>query len=173
MFIRKSVGIAIASASLAAAAATGFAVNAQADTKTPSPSASATVQAQRGPNANPPQTGVCDGTGFAGRAADGTQNGYGNRYGFTWLVNYLADKLGVDADKVSAALQAYHADNPTLEPGRTLTAAERTTRHEDLAKYLADKLGVDYTKVLDALNAMQSVRQAENQAAPGGHGPHR
>ena len=177
MFIRKSVGIAIASASLAAAAATGFAVNAQADTTTPSPSASATVQAQRGPNTNAPQTGVCDGTGFAGRAAGGTQNGngygYGNSYGFTWLVNYLADKLGVDADKVSAALQAYHADNPTTEPVRTLTEAQIQTRHQEMATYLGDKLGVDSSKVLDALNAMQSVRQAENQAAPGGHGPHR
>lgn len=175
MFIRKSVGIAIASVSIAAAAVTGFAVNAQADTTTPSPSASATVQAQRGPNTNAPRTGVCDGTGVAARAADGTQSGIGNgyRYGFTWMVNYLAEKLGVDADKVSTALQAYHADNPTTEPVRTLTEAQIQTRHEEMAKYLGDKLGVDSSKVLAALNAMQDTRQAENQAAPGGHGPHR
>ncbi len=175
MFIRKSVGIAIASVSIAAAALTGFAVSAQADTTTPSPTPSAGVQMQRGPNTNAPGTGVCDGSGYAARTADGARGGYGygHSYGFTWMANYLAEKLGVDATKVSEALQAYHADNPTTEPVRNLTEAQIQTRHQEMAKYLAGKLGVDETKVLNALNAMQDTRQAENQAAPGGHGPRR
>lgn len=164
MFTRKSVGIAIASLSLAAVAATGFAVTANADTTSPSPTASAT--AQRGPNTAAPGTGVCDGTGMR---YGGMGNGAG--YGATWMVDYLAEKLGVSADKVSEALQAYRTANPTTTRGVDLTEAQQDARHDSLATFLADKLGVSKDKVLSALDSMQTDRQTENRAQPGGHGP--
>ena len=81
-------------------------------------------------------TGVGAGGGMRGWSADGTAG----RFGASALAEYLADKLSVPADDVSAALVAYHADNPVTERGRDLSDADLAARHAAEAAYLADAL---------------------------------
>jgi hypothetical protein len=104
-------------------------------------------------------TGV--GAGMRGWTTDGTVG----RFGASALADYLAEKLGVSADDVSAALVAYHAGNPVTERGRDLSDTDLAARHTAEAAYLAKALDVDVAKVTAALESYDTDRQAERTAA--------
>jgi len=94
--------------------------------------------------------------GWAGRG--GMMNGAG--YGVSAVADYLAEKLGVSADDVAAALQAYHVANPMTAPGRGLSDADLAARQKAEADYLASGLKVDAAKVQAALESFEEDRQA-------------
>lgn len=106
-------------------------------------------------------TGVGAGGGMRGWSADGTAG----RFGVSAVADYLAEKLGVPADDVSAALVAYHTENPVTERGRDLSDADLAARRAAEATYLADALKVDVAKVTAALESYETDRQAERTAA--------
>ncbi|MCB2176938.1 MAG: hypothetical protein KQH57_14090 [Actinomycetales bacterium] len=107
----------------------------------------------------------CDGTGAGGGMRGWSNDGTAGRFGVSAVADYLADKLGVSADDVSAALVAYHADNPVTERGRDLSDADLAERRAAEATYLADALDVDVAKVTAALESFATDRQAERTAA--------
>ncbi|MCV2395669.1 hypothetical protein OEB99_15245 [Actinotalea sp. M2MS4P-6] len=94
-------------------------------------------------------------------SADGTTG----RYGASAVADYLAEKLGVAADDVTAALVAFHAENPVTVRGRDLTDDALAERQAAEAASLADALGVDEADVLAALQSFDDDRQAERTAA--------
>ncbi|HEX8206529.1 MAG TPA: Clp protease N-terminal domain-containing protein [Solirubrobacteraceae bacterium] len=86
-----------------------------------------------------------DGPGHHGPGGPG---GPGDRGGPGDFAADLAKELGVDADRIEEALEAFHQ-----------------ARHDEFAQQLADKLGIDVDKVKDAL---------PDGPGPGGpHGPPR
>lgn len=149
MRMRTKIGAGVAGGAIVIAAALGTASAAAAattdgDTTTPSWC-----------------TGAGAGAGMRGWANDGTTG----RFGVSAVADYLADKLGVSADDVSAALVAYHAENPVTERGRDLSDADLAARRAAEAAYLADALHVDVAKVTAALESYETDRQAERTAA--------
>lgn len=105
--------------------------------------------------------------GGYGRSAQANPNAglrNGSGYGAIANVDYLAEKLGVSKDAVTAALAKYHATNPPTTRGRDLTADQQAAEHAKLAAFLAGELKVDQATVLDALNAKDEVRQADRLA---------
>lgn len=108
----------------------------------------------------------CDGTG-AGAGMRGWASGEEGpgRFGASAVADYLAEKLGVPAEDVTAALQAYHADNPVTERGRDLSDTALAERRAAEAAYLADALGVKAADVTAALESFATDRQAERTAA--------
>lgn len=64
----------------------------------------------------------------------GLRNGTG--FGAVANTEYLAGKLGVSQDAVTAATQKYHATNPTLPRGRDLTDTQQAAQHANLAASL-------------------------------------
>ncbi len=105
--------------------------------------------------------GTGAGAGMRGWAADGTVG----RFGAGALTDYLAEKLGVSAEKVSAALAAYHAESPVTERGRDLSDADLTARHAAEAAALAKALDVPVADVTAALESFDTDQQAERTAA--------
>ncbi|MDO8106690.1 hypothetical protein Q6348_05705, partial [Isoptericola sp. b441] len=103
----------------------------------------------------------CTGAGHgAGMRGWGATDGVAARYGVTALADYLAEKLGVAADDVTAALQAFHAENPVTVRGRDLSDADLAERRAAEATSLADALGVKASDVSAALESFSSDRQA-------------
>lgn len=152
MITRKTLALGIAGGALALVAPLGLvsAANAADPTPTPNPSASS--------NWGP---GMGMGGRFGGGGA-GMRNGAG--YGATALADYLAEKLGVDAAKVTEALTGYHATNLPTTRGFDMSDEQQAAQHKELAAYLAPKLGVDAAKIEAALNGMQADRQADRTA---------
>lgn len=151
MRMRTKIGAGVAGGAIVIAAALGTASAASAattdgDTTTPSWCTG---------------TGTGAGAGMRGWANDGTTG----RFGVSAVADYLADKLGVSADDVSAALAAFHAENPVTERGRDLSDADLAARRAAEAAYLADALDVDVAKVTAALESYETDRQAERTAA--------
>ncbi len=148
MRLRTKIGAGVAGSAIVIAAALGTAGAASAattdDTTTPS---------------------WCTGTGAGGGMRGWANDGTAGRFGANALADYLADKLGVSADDVSAALVAYHAENPVTERGRDLSDADLAARRAAEAAYLADALDVDVAKVTAALESYATDRQAERTAA--------
>jgi len=154
MILNKKLGLAIAGGAIVLG--TGFiaATIASADSPTPSPTPGQSWQR----------------VGGYGRMAGGTttnpnaglRNGGG--YGAVANTEYLASKLGVSQDAVTAALQKYHTTASTPPRGRDLTDAQQAAQHADLAAFLAKELNVPEATILDALNAQADVRQAGRTA---------
>jgi hypothetical protein len=88
----------------------------------------------------------------------------GTGYGAVANSEYLAGKLGVSQDAVTAAMQQYHATNPVQTRGRDLTIAQQDAQHADLAAFLAKELNVPEATVLSALDTQSEVRQADRTA---------
>ncbi len=109
-------------------------------------------------------TGVGAGVG-AGMRGWAATDGTAGRFGASALTDYLAEKLGVSADDVSAALVAYHAAHPVTDIGRDLSDADLAARHAAEGAYLADALNVDVATVTAALDSYDTDRQAERTAA--------
>lgn len=103
------------------------------------------------------------GMGFGGMGPGGM--------GFGMDSGALADKLGVDQAKLTAALQKVwtslrdgdDSDDRTGPP----TDAERQARQQEFATALAKELGIDAAKVTAAFDELRAERQAEARAAFG------
>ncbi len=154
MFLNQKIALAIAGGAIVLGSGFTAATIASADTPTPTPTPS---QAWQGGG-----YGRMGGNGTAANPNAGLRNGSG--YGAVANTEYLAGKLGVSQDAVTAAMLKYHAANPTQSRGRDLTDAQQATQHADLAAFLAKELGVPEAKVLDALNSQPDVRQADRTA---------
>jgi hypothetical protein len=147
MRLRSKIGAGVAGSAIILAAALGTASAASAatdDDTTPSWC-----------------TGAGPGAGMRGGPADGAVG----RFGASAVADYLADKLGVPVEDVTAALQAFHADNPVTERGRDLSDADLADRRAAEAAYLADALDVKAADVTAALESFAADRQAERTAA--------
>lgn len=154
MFTKK-IALSVGGTAIVLASGLGVATLANAQTPDPTPTPTPGQAWQRG--------------GGYGRMADraanpnaGLRNGAG--YGAVENAQYLAEKLGVTQEAVTAALQKYHATNPVQTRGRDLTDEQQAAQHEKLAAFLATELKVDQARVLDALNSQDEVRQAERLA---------
>ena len=155
MFLTKKIALGIAGGAIVLGSGFTAATIASADDPTPTPVPSQSWQrgggyGRMGGNATPtnPNAGLRNGTG----------------YGAVANAEYLAGKLGVSQDAVTAAMQKYHATNPTQPRGRDLTDVQQAAQHATLAAFLAKELNVPETAVLDALNAQTDVRQADRTA---------
>lgn len=148
----KKVALGVAGGLLAIAGPLGVVAAANAaTTPTPAPSTSAPWPGGHG-------MGGWAGGGMGRWAGGGMMNGAG--YGASAVADYLAEKLGVSADTVVAALQAYHVANPMTAPGGSLSDADLQARQKAEAAYLATALKVDAAKVQAALESFQDDRQA-------------
>lgn len=153
MFLNKKIALAIAGGAIVLGSGFTAATMASADSPTPTPGQSW----QRGGG-----FGRMGGNATATNPNAGLRNGSG--YGAVANTEYLAGKLGVSQDAVTAAMQKYHGTNPTLPRGRDLTDAQQADRHASLAAFLAKELNVNEATVLDALNSQADVRQADRTA---------
>ncbi|MGV8910216.1 MAG: hypothetical protein ACOH1Y_14640 [Propionicimonas sp.] len=155
MFLNKKIAIAIAGGAIVLGSGFTFATIASADTPTPSPTANQSWQRGGG-------YGRMGGGATATNPNAGLRNGTG--YGAVANTEYLAGKLGVSQDAVTAAMAKYHATNPTQTRGRDLTDAQQDAQHADLAAFLAKELNMPEATILDALNTQTEVRQADRTA---------
>lgn len=155
MFLNKKIALAIAGGAIVLGSGVTAATIASADTPTPSPTPSQSWQRGGG-------YGRMGGGATAANPNAGLRNGGG--YGAVANTEYLAGKLGVSQEAVTAAMQKYRATNPTQPRGRDLTDAQQATRHASLAAFLATELKVPEATVLDALNSQSDVRQADRTA---------
>jgi hypothetical protein len=155
MFLNQKIALAIAGSAIVLGSGFTAATIASADPPTPSPTPGQSWQRAGG-----------YGRMGAGAATTNPNAGLRNGSGYGAVANseYLAGKLGVSQDAVTAAMLKYHAANPTQARGRDLTDAQQTAQHADLAAFLAKELGVPEAKVLDALNSQSDVRQADRTA---------
>lgn len=136
------IALATGTAAIGLAGALGMASLAQAE-----PAASPSTTAGASSTENPGRHGR-----MGGPVADHTQ-----------LAQKLSEKLGLDADAVSAALEKVRTDlRPTEKPATRPDPAERQTA---LAEALATELGVDRAKVSEALEAIRSDATADRRAA--------
>lgn len=152
MSIIKKIAITFAGGAIIVGSGLGVAGMASAETPSPTPTPSQAWQ--RG-----------GGYGQMGGAANpnaGLRNGAG--YGAVENAEYLAGKLGVSQDAVSAAMAKYHTTTTTQTRGRDLTDEQQATQHATLAAFLAKELNVSEATVLAALNGQQEVRQADRTA---------
>ena len=152
MFLTKKIALGIAGSAIVIGSGLGVAGLASAQTPSPSPTPGQTQTWQRG-------------GGYGRMAANpnaGLRNGGG--YGAVENAEYLAGKLGVSQEAVTAAMAKYHASNPTQVRGRDLTEAQQATAHAELAAFLAKELNVAEPAVLAALDAQDEVRQADRTA---------
>ena len=151
MSLTRKIALGIAAGALAVGSGLGVATMAGAVDPTPTPTPGQAQTWQRG--------------GGFGRMADanaGLRNGAG--VGAVAQSAYLADKLGVTEEAVTAAMLKYHNTHQATVRGRDLTEAQQTAAHESLAAFLATELKVSEAKVLDALASKSEVRQAERTA---------
>jgi len=155
MFLNKKITLAIAGGALVLGSGFTAATIASADTPTPIPTPSQSWQRGGG-------YGRMGGAAATTNPNAGLRNGTG--YGAVANAEYLAGKLGVSQDGVTAAMQKYHTSNPTQSRGRDLTDAQQAAQHADLAAFLAKELNVPEATVLDALNTQVDVRQADRTA---------
>lgn len=155
MFLNKKIALAIAGGAIVLGSGVTAATIASADTPTPSPTPSQSWQRGGG-------YGRMGGSATAANPNTGLRNGGG--YGAVANTEYLAGKLGVSQEAVTAALQKYHATNSTQPRGRDLTDAQQAAQHASLAAFLATELKVPEATVLDALNSQSDVRQADRTA---------
>ncbi|MDP5227697.1 MULTISPECIES: hypothetical protein [Arthrobacter] len=93
------------------------------------------------------------------------------KHGQENLAQELAAKLGIEQNKVEAALKSFRQANPrdkgAEEKAENAAArkAERTARQDALVKSLASSLGVSESKVNDAFASIRSDHQAQRTAA--------
>lgn len=110
---------------------------------------------------------AADPTPAATTPAAGQQQGWGRaemRGGMQ--AAQLAEKLGLDEDKVADALQAAHdALREAHQADDTTTRPTLEERRAELAAELAKALGVDEAKVTEALTALDAERDATRAAA--------
>ena len=148
----KKVALGVAGGLLAIAGPLGVVAAANAaTTPTPTPTTSTAWPGGHG-------MGGWAGQRTGGWAGGGMMNGAG--YGASAVADYLAEKLGVSADDVAAALAAYHVANPMTAPGGSLSDSDLEARQKAEAAYLATALKVDVAKVQAALESFQDDRQA-------------
>jgi hypothetical protein len=152
MFPNKKIALAIASGAIVLGSGFTAATIASADAPTPNPTPSQSWQRGGG-------YGRMGGGTATTNPNAGLRNGAG--YGAVANSEYLAGKLGVSQDAVTAAMQKYHTTNPTQSRGRDLTEAQQAAQHADLATFLAKELNVPEATVLDALNTQAETRQAD------------
>ncbi|MGB4916618.1 MAG: hypothetical protein WBO89_02805 [Propionicimonas sp.] len=143
MFTTKKIALGVGGTLIVLASSLGVATLASADTTVPSPDPTPGQTWQRG-------------AGYGRMAANGTANPNaglrnGAGYGATQNASYLADKLGVSQEAVTAALQKYHATNAVQTRGRDLSDDQQAAQHAKLAAFLATELKVDETTVLTAM----------------------
>lgn len=155
MFTKK-ISLGIAGGALVLGSGFTAATLASAD-PTPSPNPTPSQSWQRGGG-----YGRMGGNAPATNPGTGLRNGTG--YGAVANAEYLAGKLGVSQEAVTAALQKYRAANPMQTRGRDLTETQQATRHAALAAALAKELNVPEATVLDALNSQAEARQADRTA---------
>lgn len=155
MFLTKKIALGIASSVIVLGSGFAAATIASADAPTPTPTPSQSWQRGGG-------YGRMGGTATTTTPGAGMMNGTG--YGAVANSEYLAGKLGVSQDAVTAAMQKYHATNPVQTRGRDLTTAPQDAQHADLAAFLAKELNVPEATVLSALNTQSDVRQADRTA---------
>ena len=155
MFLTKKIALGIAGGAIVLGSGFTFATIASADAPTPSPTPSQSWQRGGG-------YGRMGGSATATNPNAGLRNGTG--YGAVANTEYLAGKLGVSQDAVTAAMQKYHSTNPTQARGRDLTDAQQDAQHADLAVFLAKELNVPEAAILDALNTQTDARQADRTA---------
>jgi len=155
MFLTKKIALGIASSVIVLGSGFAAATIASADAPTPTPTPSQSWQRGGG-------YGRMGGTATTTNPGAGMMNGTG--YGAVANSEYLAGKLGVSQDAVTAAMQKYHATNPVQTRGRDLTTAQQDAQHADLAAFLAKELKVPEATVLSALNTQSDVRQADRTA---------
>ena len=152
MFLTKKIALGIAGGAIVLGSGFTVATIASADAPTPSPTPSQSWQRGGG-------YGRMGGSGTATNPNAGLMNGTG--YGAVANTEYLAGKLGVSQDAVTAAMAKYHSTNPTQTRGRDLTAAQQDARHANLAGFLATELNLPQATILDALNTQTDARQAD------------
>ena len=155
MFLTKKIALGIASSVIVLGSGFAAATIASADAPTPTPSPGQSWQRGGG-------YGRMGGTATTTNPGAGMMNGTG--YGAVANSEYLAGKIGVGQDAVTAAMQKYHATNPVQTRGRDLTTAPQDAQHADLAAFLAKELNVPEATVLSALNTQSDVRQADRTA---------
>jgi len=155
MILNKKIALAIAGSAIVLGSGFTAATIASADSPTPSPMPSQSWQRGGG-------YGRMGGNATATNPNAGLRNGGG--YGAVANTEYLAGKLGVSQDAVTAAMLKYHAANPTQPRGRDLTDAQQAAQHAGLAAFLAKELNVPEAAVLDALDNQADVRQADRTA---------
>lgn len=155
MSISRKLALAIGGGALIIGSGIGVAGIARADTPAPTPTPSPAWGSGAG-------YGPMRGGATPADATRGLRNGTG--YGATANTEYLAGKLGVSQEAVTAAMQKYHAANPAELRGRDLTADQLAGVHARLAAFLAKELGVPEATVLDALNSQDDARQASRVA---------
>lgn len=97
------------------------------------------------PDGNTPGVGRHRGPG------PGMMNGAGP--GAEAMADYLATELDVAPADVAAALQAWHAANPTAMRGWERSRADAESHHEAMADFLAGRLGVSADRIEAALDA--------------------
>ncbi len=151
MSIIKKVAFTVAGGAIIIGSGLGVASLASAEAPSPTPTP---TQAWQGGGYGP--------MGGTANPNAGLRNGTG--YGAVENTEYLASKLGVSQDAVTAAMQKYHTTNPTQDRGRDLTDAQQATQHAELAAFLAKELNVSEATVLAVLNGQQDVRQADRTA---------
>lgn len=155
MILNKKIALAIAGSAIVLGSGFTAATIASADSPTPSPTPSQSWQRGGG-------YGRMGGNATTTNPNAGLRNGGG--YGAVANTGYLAGKLGVSQDAVTAAMLKYHATNPTQARGRDLTDAQQAAQHASLAAFLAKELNVPEAAVLDALDNQADVRQADRTA---------
>lgn len=164
--------LSVGAVAVLAAIATGVGISqATADpssspSSTPSSSPSESSGAASANSGTPGTTDGMPGRGFGrhGHGPDGMGRG-----GMGWGMDAsaLADQLGVDEAKLTAALQKVRTSMQDSDEDRTgpPTEAERTARQQEFAAALAKELGIDQAKVTAALDALRAERQADARAA--------
>lgn len=157
MFRTKKIALGLAGGAIVLGSGLGMATLANADTTNPT---TTPAQAQTWQHGGQGRMGASTNTA---NATAGLGNGGG--YGAVENADYLAGKLGVTPEAVTAALQKYHAANPSEVRGRDLGVDQQAAEHAKLAAFLAGELNVSEATVLDALNTQQDVRRAERTQA--------
>ncbi len=157
MFLTKKVALGIAGGLIVLGSGFTAASIASAESPAPTPTPTPGQSWQRGGG-----YGRMGGGATATNPNAGLRNGSG--YGAVANAEYLAGKLGVSQDAVTAALLKYHATNPMQTRGRDLTDAQQAAQHASLAAALAKELNVPEATVLEALNSQSDARQADRTA---------
>ncbi|MFX4271175.1 hypothetical protein ACQBAR_11245 [Propionibacteriaceae bacterium Y1685] len=122
------------------------------------------ANAEPTPSPTAPSTSSSASTAPDGRGVDRDHHGPGAKD--STLAKSLAEKLGLEEDVVSEALQAAREANRPEKPadGEKAERPDPAEQRAALAKTLAEKLGVDEAKVTTALTEIDEARQAERTA---------